>query len=258
VPEVCGECQGGPLKPMGLGTERVEHEMKALFPEARVARMDSDSMRKRDAYVRLIGQLRSGEVDILVGTQMIAKGHDFTGVTLVGIIGADTALYLPDFRARERTFQLLAQMAGRTGRGAKGGRVVVQTMCPDDFSIRFACRHDYLGFAPRELSDRKKDGYPPFGGLARIVLEGPKVSDVRRRAGELAATIQGTPGAEGVKMLGPVACPIKRIRGQERIHIVLKGPEGYDFGEVLAGVRARLGGWRGVKVMVDVEPMNML
>ena len=258
VPKNCPECRYAPLKAMGMGTERVEQEMRDLFPQARLFRMDSDSMRARGSYEEVVGRLTRGEIDILVGTQMIAKGHDFPGVTLVGVIGADTALHLADFRARERTFQLLAQMAGRTGRGEKGGEVVIQSYTPEDYSIAFAAKHDYVGFARRELVDRRKDGYPPFGRIARVVLEGAKEAKVAERAKELAEALRAGTSGGPVTVLGPVACPVSRIKGQHRQHVVLKAPAEFDLVTVLGPARERLGGWAGVRVLVDVDPVNML
>ncbi|MCX7804673.1 MAG: primosomal protein N', partial [Planctomycetota bacterium] len=175
-PKECPACLCPHIKYWGIGTERVEEEARKTLPEARIARMDSDTMSRRRAYAEILAAFRARELDVLVGTQMIAKGLDFPDVTLVGIVLADTALHLPDFRSRERTFQLLAQVAGRSGRGERGGKVIVQTFMPADPAIRAARDHDFEGFARQELASRRDFGYPPFSRLARIVLRG-KVAD---------------------------------------------------------------------------------
>ncbi|MEQ8838704.1 MAG: primosomal protein N', partial [Lacipirellulaceae bacterium] len=172
-PKVCPDCKSPAIRYGGLGTQKLEDEVRSRFPNSKVVRMDTDSMRKAGSHERVLSEFRAGEIDILLGTQMIAKGLDFPNVTLVGVVNADTALHLADFRAAERTFQLVAQVAGRTGRGSKGGRVLVQTLDPEHPAIAAAARHDYLNFAKAELEVRESVGYPPFGSMARIVVRGP-------------------------------------------------------------------------------------
>lgn len=258
VPEECPECHGSRVVQIGMGTERIEEEIRGMYPEACIQRMDGDTMARRHAHDEVYRRVRAGEIDILIGTQLIAKGHDFPDVTLVGVVGADTALHFPDFRARERTFQLLTQVAGRTGRSEKGGRVVIQTQSPQDASIRFAAKHDYLGFARRELADRKALGYPPFSRLVRIVVEGKEERKVADRAGRIAAALAPACEAGEVKVLGPVAAPIARIRGRHRYHLVIKLPPGTPVAPVLELLPERTSRSGGVSVNIDVDPINML
>ena len=185
APTECPECQFAGIRYRGLGTQRLEAEVRARFPGYRCLRMDTDTMQKPGSHERAARPFRDGEVRILVGTQMIAKGLDFPNVTLVGVVNADTALHLPDFRAAERTFQLVTQVAGRTGRGEKGGRVLVQTFSPDHPAIMAAVRHDFETFAAGELPARQKYEYPPFGSMIRLVVRGP----VEPIAGEFAEQI---------------------------------------------------------------------
>ena len=258
VPKACPECHEGVLVQMGMGTERIDEDVRRLYPQATVARMDGDTMSKRGAHDELHRRIRAGEIDILVGTQLIAKGHDFPDVTLVGVVNADTALHFPDFRARERTFQLMTQVAGRTGRSEKGGRVVIQTMSPDEPSIRFAATHDYIGFARAELADRKTRGYPPYARLVRIVIEGPdekKVGERGRMIREALTPIDEEPTAQ---VLGPVAAPIARIKGKYRYHLAVKLPTEGDVRPVLELLPERASRRGGVSVSIDVDPLNML
>ena len=258
VPEECPECHLGGLRRIGMGTERVEEVVRKMYPTSSVQRMDGDTMVGRTAHDEVYRRIRTGEIDILVGTQLIAKGHDFPDVTLVGVIGADTALHLPDFRARERTFQLLTQVAGRTGRSEKGGRVVIQSYSPADPSVRFAGTHDYVGFAESELADRKAHGYPPFSRLVRIIIEGRDSNRPAQRARDLAATLAPLTEKTHAEVLGPVPAPIARIRGRYRYHLVVKLPPGGDVTDVLNALPERVSRRGGVSVSVDVDPMNML
>ena len=186
-PPACPACRAPHLHYGGIGTERLEREVRAAFPEYVSRRMDSDTMRTPGSHEQVLAAFKAGEVQILLGTQMIAKGLDFPNVTLVGVVNADTALHLPDFRAAERTFQLVAQVAGRTGRGDRPGRVLVQTYCPEHPAIVAAVRHDYEGFVAGELPERQKFGVPPFGRLVRLIARGPEESAVRDYLEELAA-----------------------------------------------------------------------
>ena len=190
VPNACPACQFAGLRYSGLGTQKLEAEVRARFPDYACLRMDTDSMRARGSHERALAAFRDGHVRILLGTQMIAKGLDFPNVTLVGVVNADTALHLPDFRAAERTFQLVTQVAGRTGRGGQGGRVLVQTLCPDSPAIMAAVRHDLAAFASQELPHREALGYPPFTAMVRIVIRGPIASCSRGLAEEIARTVE--------------------------------------------------------------------
>ena len=172
APSVCPSCQGKEITLLGRGTERVEDEVQELFPLARVARMDRDSTKGKGGHARVLKALEDGSVDILIGTQMIAKGHDFPGVTLVGVVSADASLNLPDFRSAERTFQLVTQVMGRAGRGDKPGRVLVQTLAPEHYALTYAVAHDFEGFYPQEIAFREEVGYPPFAHLAALTLSG--------------------------------------------------------------------------------------
>lgn len=259
-PEECPDCNGPKMNYFGLGTERIEDEINKYFPEYKSMRMDSDTMKGHDVHEKAFRALKNGEIDILIGTQMIAKGLDFPNVTLVGVISADTILNLPDFRACERTFQLLSQVAGRTGRGDKGGRVVIQSFNPNQYSILAAASHDYEGFADRELEYRRSLGYPPFGVMARIVYSGRSKDSVRKRALLTAEMLRDIAGGNGERLdvLGPAPAPISRIRNNFRWHLTLKAAS-YDG---LVDALNRVGGGRGtsggVREIIDVDPYNML
>ncbi|MCY3023160.1 MAG: primosomal protein N' [Planctomycetota bacterium] len=259
VPEFCGGCGAPGVKHWGVGTERVENEVRKVFPGARVARMDSDTMTRRTAYLETLGSFRAGKTDILVGTQMIAKGLDFPNVTLVGVVLADTALHMPDFRSRERTFQLLAQVAGRAGRSAKGGRVVIQTHLPQDPAIRAAVQHDYEAFSLQELQERRAYGYPPYTRLARVLIRGKDQGATRRAAHEVADALRAACPTTGVTILGPAEPPIAKLEGFHRQHILLKAGDGDALAALLAGpagdVLAKL---KGASAAVDVDPLAML
>ncbi|MBE7465772.1 MAG: primosomal protein N' [Planctomycetes bacterium] len=256
VPSVCSACGAAGLKFWGLGTERIEQEVAGLYPQARVARMDSDTMTKREAYVETLSAFRAGRLDVLVGTQMIAKGLDFPNVTLVGIVLADTALHMPDFRSRERTFQLLEQVAGRAGRSAKGGRVIVQTHLPEDPAVRFAARHDYAGFAEAELQVRRQFGYPPFTVLARVLVRGKDAEATRRAANEAAAKLRDPAAQRKIQVLGPSPAPLARLENLYRFHLLLKAPDGACLADLFE--LAALDKMRGAEFQVDVDPLSML
>jgi primosomal protein N' (replication factor Y) len=221
--------------------------------------MDSDAMASRDDYEKIFRAVRNREVDILVGTQMLAKGLDFPDVTLVGVVSADASLGLPDFRAAERTFQLITQVAGRAGRSAKGGRVVVQTFQPDHYSIRCASAQDYLAFTGHELDFRREMGYPPFGRIARILFTGRQESVVRGRAAAVGGTVRKAAGKiDGVSILGPAPAPLARIRGRFRYQLVIKGKGAPEVQAALDAVGADLYASGAVRVDADVDPQSML
>ncbi len=235
-PAVCDECGAPDPSYSGLGTEQVERRLGELFPEARIARMDLDTTGTKWAHHEILERVRRGEVDVLLGTQMIAKGLDFPNVTLVGVVNADVGLNLPDFRASERTFQLLSQVAGRAGRGARPGEVLVQTIRPGHFALRAAAAHDYAAFAERELADRAEPGYPPHRRLANLVVSGPDEEQVAEAATELAdwtRALLASRGPEGLEVVGPAPCPIDRVRGRWRWHFLLKAEEAAGLGSVL-------------------------
>jgi primosomal protein N' (replication factor Y) len=258
--ERCDACQG-PLLKLGVGTQRVEAEVAARFPKARVGRLDRDFATSAEKVTELLAAFARREVDVLVGTQMVAKGHDFPGVTLVCVVMADTSLGLPDFRASERTFQLLTQVAGRAGRGQEKGRVLIQTYNPDAEAVQRAVGHDYGGFAEQELVWRQRLAYPPFNRLAAVRIEGedgPAVQGVAARLGErLAARLP--PSASGVRLLGPAPAPIAKLRGKTRWQLLLKAGTHRQLTPLLDLVDAEAARLpRSVRVTVDVDPGAML
>ncbi len=257
LPSACLDCGSPRLLMLGLGTERIEAEIRTLFPGFRVSRMDSDSMKTREDYRASLKALWSGATDILVGTQMIAKGLDVPDVTLVGVINADTAFHLPDFRAAERTFQLITQVAGRTGRGPRGGRVVVQTFNPQHYAIRAAAAYDFAGFLARELEMRKELGYPPFASLVRIVVQGTPEERVRAASERLSGRLKAAFDEKQAAILGPAAAPLYRLKGRYRMHFLLKVP---DLEAVLPPLRKAVGAVstsRSLQALLDVDPVDL-
>lgn len=258
-PASCTDC-GAAVAGRSFGTEQVESALSALLPAARVARLDRDTGTSPDFVQDTLAAWRHHELDVLVGTQMIAKGHDAPGVTLIGVILADASLHFPDFRASERTFQLLTQVAGRAGRGEKSGRVLVQTRHPDHPSLVAAIRHDFRDFARGELRSRRELDYPPFGRLARIVLEG-EAAEVERRAEELATLLREVVGRAAwepgtVQVLGPAPAPIERLRGRYRMQVLVKARDTRRLARVLRAVPRSARG--PVRTIVDVDPVSMM
>jgi primosomal protein N' (replication factor Y) len=257
VPERCAACGGAEFDLRGLGTERVVDAVRALYPEARVGRLDSDVAPGR-ASEAVLERLRRCEIDVLVGTQMVAKGHDYPGVTLVGIVHADLGLHVPDFRAAERTFQLLTQVAGRAGRGESPGLVLLQTFAPEHYAIETAARQDYEGFARAELAFRAELGYPPFGHLALIRGEGRDERRVRAAMAELAGRLGGAAEAAGVALLGPCPAPRPRLRGRWRYQLLLRGPARRAVREIVARALPWVACARGaVRGAVDIDPVHL-
>jgi len=256
-PELCPECRGSDIEPQGAGTERLEEELAERFPAARIARMDRDTTSRKGAHQRLLERMEAGEIDILVGTQMVAKGHDFPGVTLVGVVNADSTLNFPDFRSSERTFALLAQVAGRAGRGERPGKVFIQTFSPEHYALSSAAEHDYRGFYALEIVGREALGYPPFGFLVNLVLAGNEERKVAEAARDLAERLQSLAG--GVEILGPAPCPLARLRGKSRMQILLKATQRSLLRRLLAhlGPAARSVP-AGVRLAIDVDPVDML
>ena len=254
-PVSCPECAGPYLEQIGFGTERVEAEILNRWPAARVARLDRDTTRRKGAAARLLGRFASGAVDILVGTQMVAKGHDFPRVTLVGVVSADVGLGLADYRAAERTFQLLTQVVGRAGRGEVPGEAIVQTLYPDHYSIRHACSQAYEPFYAEEMRFRQAMRYPPVVSLVSAVVRGTNYRQTMQEAADLVARMQGR--ASRFRVLGPAPAPIGRLRGQYRVQLFLKGPQRREMREALL---AALDGRAELKrrVVIDVDPLSML
>jgi len=260
VPAACPACSGA-LVELGTGTERVEAEVAELCPTARVARLDRDAAGTGERLTQILASFARGEVDVLVGTQMVAKGHDFPGVTLVCVVSADTGMLLPDFRAGERTFQLLAQVAGRAGRGRDPGRVLLQTYNPDTEPVARAAAHDFEGFAARELEWRRALAYPPFARLAAIRLEGKDPSHTAASARAVARVLEGKlpPPASGVRLLGPAPAPLARLRGWTRWQLLLKAPQHRVLRPLLDEAQRVLGSLPGaVRGVLDVDPGAML
>ena len=260
TPPACPICRFDGVRFSGTGTQRLEQEVKKLFPDTAIARMDSDTMRKPGSHERTLAQFRSGELQVLLGTQMIAKGLDFPNVLLVGVINADMGLHFPDFRAVEKTFQLITQVAGRTGRGDKPGKVLVQTFSPDHPSIQFASKHDFIGFAAGELGHRDKFGYPPYGNIARIIIRGPIESVAESFAESVAATLKKQRDliSKEIRLLGPAIPPIARLRGLYRFHIMLQASEPMLLNRLLTRVSGELNAPKDVQFVVDVDAYDML
>jgi primosomal protein N' (replication factor Y) len=262
----CPQCGSTRIRQLGFGTEKVEASVSALFPSARVARLDSDTASRRGSIVKILKSLRDREIDVLVGTQMVAKGHDFPGITLVGIVCADLSLSFPDFRAGERTFQLLAQVSGRAGRGEVPGRVILQTYNTDHFSIQAARQQDFRSFYATEIAFRRQLNYPPFSRLVQLRMAGKEreaVAEYARQMGArcrlLKASARSFTGA--VEVLGPVEAPLARIAGKYRFQILLKGTGVKDLHpfvrELLSGAD-RSSDVKGVHLAVDVDPVFLL
>jgi len=237
VPKTCPACQSEHLYYLGAGSQQGEERLQELFPNARIGRMDRDTMRGRMDMERLLARLHAGEINLLVGTQMIAKGHDIHGVTLVGVVGADFALGLPDFRAAERTFQLLTQVSGRAGRGSLPGKVLVQTYHPDHYAIQFAANHDYPGFVAKELQYRRWMHYPPYAVLANVIIQSPKLEEAAAWSTTLGKWFQRTP-LDKVRVLGPAAAPISRIKRIYRFHFILKAEQRTTLSRTLRAMLA--------------------
>ncbi len=260
VPEHCPECRG-PLLKLGVGTERIEAEVAQAFPHARVARLDRDAASSAEKLTELLASFARRELDVLVGTQMVAKGHDFPGVTLVCVALADSALALPDFRAAERTFHLLTQVAGRAGRGKDPGRVLVQSYNPEASPIACMLRGDFHGFSEGELKRRRALHWPPYARMAALRIEGTSPDLTARVAQRLAAAMAKKlpPASRGVRLLGPAPAPISRIKGKTRWQLVVKGPSHADLAGPLDEVERLLPDVpRGVSVVIDVDPSAML
>lgn len=254
ISELCPSCHGLKLDSGGLGTERVELEIENLFPGTAVARLDRDTIRRRADLEKVLQRFGDGEAQILVGTQMVAKGHDFPNVTLVGVLNADAGLNFPDFRAAERTFQLLTQVSGRSGRGEKAGRVVVQTYDPEHYAVARASAHDYSGFFEEELEWRRELGYPPFAHLALLRFESAGESRALRIASTVAENLRAVQG--DVELLGPAPCAIARVKGLWRFQVLVKAPNRPELHRVLANFE-RVSDPH-TRQILDVDPISML
>jgi primosomal protein N' (replication factor Y) len=263
VAPACRLCGHETQRMRGIGTQQLEHFIALRFPEARIARMDLDTTSTKWAHHRILERVARREVDILLGTQMIAKGLDFPGVTLVGVVDADTGLHLPDFRAGERTFQLVAQVAGRAGRGPKGGRVLVQTRAPEHHAIRAAQAHSVRDFAAAELPLRAPPhpAYPPSTGLVRFIAAAEDADAAVRAAADVAAWLRRV-GSEqlagALTVLGPAPCPIPRLKGRWRWHVLVKATEPRAIGHVVRAWGRGAGAGGAAVVVVDRDPVALL
>ncbi len=257
-PKVCPTCQSPAVRYLGTGTQKLDEEVRNTFPNATSIRMDSDSMQKPGSHDEALEKFRSGEVQILLGTQMIAKGLDFPNVTMVGVIDADTMLRQPDMRAAERTFQLIAQVAGRTGRGERGGRVLVQTTCPNDPAVKFAAKHDFIGFAQHELAERYDVHAPPFASVARVIFRGSDETRTRQTAQAVADRLRAARKGptEPVRVLGAAPAPITRLRGLWRFHLQITGKTHELVRELWQSVEKSLSLPDDVEFAIDVDPVN--
>jgi primosomal protein N' (replication factor Y) len=262
-PETCPACRGTRVEYFGTGTQKVEREVRRLFPKASVARMDRDATGGRHAFQDILARLARGEIDILIGTQMITKGHDFPRITLVGVVSADVALGLPDFRAAERTFQLLTQVAGRAGRGEVPGEVIVQTFAPQHYAIQRAQTHDFLAFYTEEMGYRRRLGYPPEVRLAACRFEGRDAQAVEQFSHAFVALLRPyVRQAEGVALLGPAPAALAKLNNRYRWHLLIKAPTTRRLHEV---IEQALGALKhaaiprhGVRLSLDVDPINLL
>lgn len=256
VPAVCPDCGGAKVKAFGIGTEKVEEEVLALFPSARVARMDRDTTSRKGAHTKIVRDFRHGDADILIGTQMVAKGLDFPGVTLVGVVSADTAINMPDFRAAERTFQLLTQVAGRAGRGGTPGEVVIQTFSPDHYAVQAAVTHNYAAFYKQEIEFRRELNYPPFSRFVNLICSNEIDAKAQLRATALAAALERAAPPE-VEIIGPSAAPLSRLKNQFRHHVALRAPLDAPLSNIVRNALSRLTPDERLGITIDMDPMNM-
>jgi primosomal protein N' (replication factor Y) len=259
VPKACVHCGSEYVYFLGTGSEKLEELLHGMFPQARIARLDRDTVRGHEDFERTLNALNEGELDMIVGTQMIAKGHDIHGVTLVGVVGADAALGFPDFRAAERTFQLLTQVAGRAGRGQSPGKVVLQTYFQDHYAVQFAARHDFAGFYEKELRFRSWMHYPPYSALANVLVRSDKLDDALEWSGLLGKWFENT-RHESVRVLGPAAAPIVRLKRDYRYHFVLKSPSRQKLNTTLRAMLAHAAQLKipRTQVIVDVDALWLM
>jgi primosomal protein N' (replication factor Y) len=258
VPQLCPQCQSEYLQFIGTGAEKVEDDLHREFPQARIARMDRDTVSGKRHFETILQGFREGNFDILVGTQMIAKGHDIPNVTLVGVISADIGLGMPDFRAAERTFQLLTQAAGRAGRGDLPGTVLIQTVNPDHYAIRFAAQQNYELFYEKEIQFRRLMRYPPFAALANVLVRSEHKEDALRKSSELGHLLE--PAPDGLKILGPAEAPVPRLKAEFRYQLLIKAASRKRLNETLQMLRhhALEHKWNATALVIDVDPVSLL
>jgi primosomal protein N' (replication factor Y) len=265
IPDLCPDCQGYRIRSFGIGTERVEEEIRKMFPRATVDRMDRDTTRRKRSHHRILKKVKSRETDILVGTQMIAKGHDFPSVTLVGVICADLSLNFPDFRSSERTFQLLTQVAGRAGRGMNPGKVIIQTFNPDHYSIQMARDQDFTKFYREELRFREELGYPPFSRLINIRIEATSQKRATKAAEEMGEWGRKLLKKElyggRIEILGPSPAPLVKLKGKYRYQMLIKGKKVnvlHRFVEEVVGETKKRWPGGGISLTIDVDPISVM
>jgi primosomal protein N' (replication factor Y) (superfamily II helicase) len=257
VPPHCPTCRGSNVRAFGVGTEKVEEEVLKLYPSARVARMDRDTTARKGEHARILKQFREEEADVLIGTQMVAKGLDFPSVTLVGVISADTSINMPDFRAAERTFQLLTQVAGRAGRGQNPGEVIIQTFSPEHYAVQAAVRHDYVRFYTQEIEYRKELGYPPYSRLVNLVCSAENETDAEKLCSQLAFAIRSIK-PPAVELLGPSPAPLARLKNLYRYHVALRcADDTVSLADIVGKSINRLPADQRVKIAIDMDPQNM-
>ena len=258
VPSTCPKCGSDYIQFLGSGSERVEDEIHQYLPIARVSRLDRDSASGKGAFETILQAFRDRDIDILVGTQMIAKGHDIPNVTFVGVVLADIGLSMPDFRSAERSFQLLTQAAGRAGRGDSPGRVIIQTLNPDHYAVRYAAEQDYEGFYKKELEFRKWLRYPPFSACANILVRADKQEEALRMASEISFILNPPP--EGVRVIGPAEAPVLRVRNEFRYQILLKAAKRSMLRQLVHKLRdfAIAERWKATALTIDVDPISLM
>src|SRR6185436_5162216 len=254
VPKTCEKCAAPYMERVGFGTERVEAEVRKVFPSARVARVDRDTVRRKGSLVQTLAKVSRKEIDVLIGTQMIAKGHDFPDVTLVGVISADVGLGLADFRSNERTFQLLTQVAGRAGRGELRGEAIIQSLLPTHYAITLACTQDYRQFYETEIKYRRTMRYPPQVAMVNVVVRGKTFGEAMDAARDLADAARGS---KGFAMLGPAPAPLTKLRGEHRAQFFLKGTSRKAMREALQLALSRKPSL-AKRISIDVDPLSML
>ncbi|HXE80680.1 MAG TPA: primosomal protein N' [Vicinamibacterales bacterium] len=257
VPKACSACAAPYVEQVGVGTARVEADVAKLLPGARIARVDRDVVQRRGAMQSILRRIAAHELDVVVGTQMIAKGHDFPRVTLVGVISADVGLGLPDFRAAERTFQLLTQVAGRAGRGDRPGEAIIQTLFPEHYSIQLACQQDYKAFFEKEYAFRRAMRYPPAVGLINVVVRGASLGEAMTRASDLASALRAHPDRERMRVLGPAPAPLGKVRGAYRAQILVKGASRSAMRRALMETLAAHPAIQR-RAIVDVDPLSVM
>jgi primosomal protein N' (replication factor Y) len=263
VPQVCDKCGFNPLLFLGTGTQKIEDYLMRSFADTRVERMDADTTTGRGGHAKILGRLAAGDIDILIGTQMIAKGHDYPGVTLVGVVNADTGISLPDFRAAENTFQLLTQVAGRAGRGQRPGQVIIQTYRPQHYAILAAAEHDYAGFYEHEIVERRRAGYPPFRRMANLAIECEDPLDAERATALLHRAVRTQIDAldfRGVEVLGPAPATVRRVKKKYRWNIGLLSKSTKRINTLARAVRDAFGEQTPpprAQLKIDLDPYGV-